>query len=182
MPNSARLTISVKSKRGHAVPGRVGLVRRAARAAFAAGLRRLDGKVPVPGEYSLTVRLSDDAELQVLNLRYRKLDKPTDVLSFGGAGWEDGALAPAQIGLTDAELRYLGDLVISMDRCAAQAERAAHSFEAELSLLVVHGVLHLLGYDHESRSSKTAMWTAQQKALGDLDLLMPTTAHPERLH
>ena len=78
--------------------------RRAARAAFATGLRKLDGHVPVPGAYTLTVRLTDDAELQALNLRYRHIDKATDVLSFGGAGWEDGALSPAQLTLTDEEI------------------------------------------------------------------------------
>lgn len=180
MTTSTRLAVSVKSKRGLSATGRIALVRAAARAAFAAGLRRLDGHVPVPGTYSLSVRLSDDAELRELNLRYRHLDTPTDVLSFGGAGWEDGALSPAQLALTDDELRYLGDVVISMDRCAHQARAAGHSLEAELSLLVIHGTLHVLGYDHESRAGKTAMWTAQQKALGDLDLLMPSTARPEK--
>ena len=181
MTTSTTLTVNVKSHRGQAVKGRVPLVRRAARAAFATGLRRLDGHVPVPGLYSLTVRLTDDTELQTLNLRYRHIDKSTDVLSFGGAGWEDGALSPAQLALTDQEIRYLGDLVVSMDHCAAQAKAAGHSLEAELSLLVIHGTLHLLGYDHMARAGKTAMWTAQQKALGELDLLMPSTARPERL-
>lgn len=179
MTTSTRLTVYVKSQRGQSAPGRVAQVRRAARAAFAAGLRKLDGHVPVPGAYNLTVRLSDDAEIQTLNLRYRHIDRATDVLSFGGAGWEDGALSPAQLALTDEEIRYLGDVMISLDHCAAQAKAAGHSFEAELSLLVIHGVLHLLGYDHEARASKAAMWTAQQKALADLDMLMPSTARPE---
>ena len=179
MTTPTRLTVSVKSQRGQAATGRITQVRRAARAAFATGLRKLDGHVPVPGAYTLTVRLTDDAELQALNLRYRHIDKSTDVLSFGGAGWEDGALSPAQLTLTDEEIRYLGDVVISLDHCAAQAKAAGHSFEAELSLLTIHGTLHLLGYDHEARASKTSMWTAQQKALAELDLLMPSTARPE---
>lgn len=79
----------------------------------------------------VSVLLTDDAEIHALNLAYRKKDKPTDVLSFP----------------MDDEL-LLGDIVISVERAAAQAISFDVSIDCELGRLIVHGLLHLLGYDH----------------------------------
>lgn len=79
----------------------------------------------------VSVLLTDDAEIHELNLAYRKKDKPTDVLSFP----------------MDDEL-LLGDIVISVERAAAQAVSFGVSIDCELGRLIVHGLLHLLGYDH----------------------------------
>ena len=134
------------------VNGRVRLTRRAALAALA-----LAQPIHAP-EWS--IRLTDDAELQQLNRQYRGLDKPTDVLSFGGEGYRDGA--PLR---SASPAGYLGDVVISMERCAAQATKGGHALEDELALLVIHGTLHLLGYDHDTRLRKAVMWAAQARAL-----------------
>lgn len=80
----------------------------------------------------ISVVLGDDKLLKKLNKEYRGVDKPTDVLAFG--------LTPT----------LLGEVIISIDAVKRQAEEYKHSFEKELSILLIHGVLHLLGYDHSS--------------------------------
>ncbi len=107
----------------------------------------------------LTVVLTSDAQLRELNLRYLGIDAPTDVLSFPSSE-------------IDPETRasYLGDVLISVPRAEAQARAAGHPLEAEVQLLVVHGVLHLLGYDHQHAADKARMWSAQAKALERLGL------------
>lgn len=78
-------------------------------------------------------RLTGDVELQALNREFRGKDEPTDVLSFPGDG-----------------IHYLGDLAISTDRAAAQADAYGHDPNQEVCILMLHGLLHLLGYDHEN--------------------------------
>lgn len=85
--------------------------------------------------------LSDDAHLHALNREYRGKDRATDVLSFP---------AEAQPGDDPAEADYLGDIVISMERAERQAPRFSATFEEETARLLVHGLLHLLGYDHHA--------------------------------
>ncbi|MGB1253863.1 MAG: rRNA maturation RNase YbeY [Candidatus Promineifilaceae bacterium] len=111
----------------------------------------------------VTILLTDDATLRNLNQTYRGIDKVTDVLSF-----TDGE-APTP----DAPI-YLGDLAISLPQATRQAERGGHVVSAELQLLVVHGVLHLLGYDHATPAEKAAMWAAQAAILTQLNA--PITA------
>jgi probable rRNA maturation factor len=108
---------------------------------------------------SLSVRITDDEELQGLNLEYRGIDKPTDVLSF-----------PTDFTDPDLEGRYLGDVVISYSRAEEQAQRRGHIVEDELQLLVVHGVLHLLDYDHGDKKEKEEMWSLQSCILKKLGL------------
>lgn len=107
----------------------------------------------------LTVVLTGDAELRELNRKYLGIDAATDVLSFPSAE-------------IDPETRaaYLGDVLISVARAEAQARAAGHPLAAEVQLLVVHGVLHLLGYDHRRAADKVRMWSAQSKALERLGL------------
>jgi len=107
----------------------------------------------------LSVVLADDTQLQDLNRQYLGTDAPTDVLSFpsGDADPETGET-------------YLGDVILSVPRAKAQASAAAHPLEAEVQLLVVHGVLHLLGYDHAEAPQKAAMWAAQAQVLKSLGL------------
>ncbi len=108
-------------------------------------------------EAELTLVLTDDAQVHELNLNYRQVDAATDVLSFP-AGETD----------PDTGNLYLGDIVISVPRAQIQAETEGHSLEAELRLLVVHGVLHLLGYDHADEDEKATMWSAQSQILSKL--------------
>ncbi len=113
----------------------------------------------VPDSPSLLIRITDDEELQDLNLAYRGIDKPTDVLSF-----------PTDFMDPDLEGRYLGDVVISLSRAEEQAQSRGHKVEAELQLLTVHGVLHLLGYDHGDKQEKEEMWSLQSLILERLGL------------
>jgi probable rRNA maturation factor len=112
-----------------------------------------------PEDADLTIVLTDDAQLRTLNRDYLNVDAPTDVLSFSSDQ-------------TDPETgsRYLGDILISVDRAAAQAGEAGHAVEAEVQLLVVHGVLHLLGHDHADPDERAIMWKAQAEILSNLGL------------
>lgn len=112
-----------------------------------------------PSESELSILLTDDARLQALNHKYLGIDAPTDVLSF-----------PASETDPETGARYLGDILISVPRAQAQAEAAGHPLEAEVQLLVVHGVLHLLGHDHAEAEEKARMWKAQTEILAGLGL------------
>ena len=91
----------------------------------------------------LSVALIGNGEMRKLNARYRKKDYPTDVLSFPAA--------PDMLG----GVRLLGDVIISVDKAKEQAKERNRSLDEEMTTLLIHGVLHLLGYDHE-RSAKDA--------------------------
>ena len=116
-----------------------------------------------PGE--LTIVLTDETGMQDLNRRFADTDEPTDVLSF-----------PAEFDDPSSGVLYHGDVVIGVSMAAAQAERAGHTLESELSLLTVHGVLHLTGYDHVEQDDRRRMW-ARQSAI--LKLLGYTLEMPE---
>ena len=107
----------------------------------------------------LSVVMGDDEKLQQLNRDYLGIDAATDVLSF-----------PASETDPESGERYLGDILISAPRAAQQAEAAGHPLEAEVQLLVVHGVLHLLGHDHAGAAEKARMWAAQSEILRSLGL------------
>jgi probable rRNA maturation factor len=105
---------------------------------------------------SLSIVITDNAHIAALNLQFRGVDAPTDVLSF------PADMPPVAI---PGEPPYLGDLVIAYPYAAAQAEREGHSLSDSLALLVVHGTLHLLGYDHDTDENRAEMWAAQDDAL-----------------
>ncbi|MEJ2352831.1 MAG: rRNA maturation RNase YbeY [Anaerolineales bacterium] len=102
----------------------------------------------------LTIVITEDANLQRLNHQFLGIDAPTDVLSF-----PSGDIDP------DTGEPYLGDILISYPRAQAQAESAGHPVEAEVQLLVIHGILHLLGYDHADPEGKKRMWPVQDEVL-----------------
>jgi probable rRNA maturation factor len=105
----------------------------------------------------LTLVISDDVQIQSLNRQYLGVDAPTDVLAFPSG----------EIDL-DAGQLYLGDVIISYQRAEEQSEAGEHTLEQEMQLLIVHGVLHLLGYDHAIDSEKTKMWEVQDEILAQL--------------
>jgi probable rRNA maturation factor len=107
----------------------------------------------------LTIAIEDDEQLRALNLQFLEIDAPTDVLSF-----------PAEEIDPETGNLYLGDIIISFPRATAQAESAGHPVQAELQLLVIHGVLHLLGYDHVTPELKEEMWDLQSQFLKKLDI------------
>lgn len=117
----------------------------------------------VAGPIELGMRVTDDATLHQLNRDYRGVDAPTDVLSFPDDE-QDDEVHPSFVRPPDAP-RYLGDLAISYERVLAQAAEYGHSRDRELAFLTVHGVLHLLGYDHELGEAETAAMRAREEAV-----------------
>ena len=93
----------------------------------------------------VSITFTDNAGIKKLNRKYRKIDKETDVLSFPLFDFEGSDEPPV-----DELENMLGDVVISLEKAAAQAEEYGHSFEREVAFLCVHSMLHLLGYDHET--------------------------------
>jgi probable rRNA maturation factor len=116
-----------------------------------------------PAEVSLW--LTDEAEVHRLNREYRGVDASTDVLSFGA---DDEGSTPF-IAAPD-QPRYLGDLAISYGHVQRQAAEYGHSEERELSYLVTHGLLHLLGYDHEQPDEARLMREREEALLGALGI------------
>ncbi|RLE19167.1 MAG: rRNA maturation RNase YbeY [Acidobacteria bacterium] len=101
-------------------------------------LNDLSAKLELPGRCRMEILFTGNDEIQDLNRGYRDKDCPTDVLSF-----MDGDKLP------DTDEIFLGSVVISVERARAQSSEIGHSLEDELKFLVLHGFLHLLGYDHE---------------------------------
>ncbi len=111
----------------------------------------------------ISVLLTDDATIHDLNRRYRGYDKPTDVLSFAQQEMlDDAPPMPALPGQPAA----LGDIVISVDTAARQAETHGIALETELALLTVHGLLHLLGYEDETENGAERMRVREREILG----------------
>ena len=110
-------------------------------------------------DVNLSVVLTDNRRLHKLNLDYLGVDAPTDVLSFPASEFDP-----------ETGARYIGDILISVPYAAKGAKQAANSLEAELQLLAVHGVLHLLGHDHAKPKEKSKMWKAQAEILESLGL------------
>ena len=109
----------------------------------------------------LAVTLTDDQGIRALNNTYRGIDRPTDVLAFA---MSEG---PAFI-VPSSEPRDLGDVVISLPRAQCQAAEHHTSLQGEVALLVVHGCLHLLGYDHAEDEEQQRMWARQAAILATI--------------
>lgn len=136
------------------LPGADALLHRAAEAAWqAAGL---------DGDAELSILLADDARQRGLNRDYRGKDKPTNVLSFP-AGDEDCAGRP----------RLLGDVVLALETISAEAEAQSKDLADHLTHLTVHGVLHLLGHDHETETEADAMEALETEILRGLGIADP---------
>lgn len=119
---------------------------------------------------ALSVRVTGDGEIRRLNRDFLGHDYATDVLSFPA---DEAAGAR----------RYIGDLALSLPRARAQARAGGHALDDELRLLTVHGVLHLLGFDHDSIARQRRMWRAQAEILAGLGsaLVAPKPVHARPL-
>ena len=104
----------------------------------------------------LSVMLCSDAAIQALNGEWRGKEVPTDVLSFPQGDMPPGAP------------RHLGDVVISLDTAMRQATEQGHSLAQEMAVLLVHGVLHLLGHDHDEAAERARMHAEEQRLLAAL--------------
>lgn len=151
---SFAIDISAESEGWERVPGIETCVRRAAEAAMR------DGEAP-PSEISVV--LSDDEHIRELNKHHRNMDKPTNVLSFPAARMKAPAGAP----------RFLGDIVLAFETVEREAREEEKPIENHISHLVVHGVLHLLGYDHEDEDEAELMERRERQILSGLGIPDP---------
>ena len=117
---------------------------------------------------SITITLTNPQNIQEINKKYRDIDKPTDVLSFPMFEKEE---LDAKIEKKDFEYEdILGDIIISIEKVQEQAEEYGHSFERELSYMIVHGFYHLMGYDHIEEEDKKIMRPKEEKILKSLKI------------
>ena len=112
----------------------------------------------------INVVLTTPEKIKIINKEQRNIDKETDVLSFP-------MFEKEEIGqVSEEQFDVLGDIVISIDRVKQQAEEYGHSFERELSYMVVHGFYHLMGYDHMVEEDKIKMREREENILGKLEI------------
>ena len=125
------------------------------------------------GSWEVSVTLVDDEMIREINLRHRNVDMPTDVLSFpmGENGKYD--INPE----TGAQM--LGDIVISLPTAVRQARKYGHTFRREIGYLTVHAMLHLLGYDHESKLDTMKMREREESIMSMLGLPRTIISEPE---
>lgn len=117
----------------------------------------------------ITITLTNPENIRTINKQYRNIDRATDVLSFPMFEKEE---LDEKIKNNDFEHQdVLGDLIISIEKVKEQAEEYGHSFERELSYMVVHGFYHLMGYDHIKEEDKKIMRPKEEKILNDLKIL-----------
>jgi probable rRNA maturation factor len=159
-PDSSRLSVSVTDGTGRAV-----------RDGGLAGW--LTSIAPTRARGELTVALVSDARVRALNRKYRRRNKATDVLSFPAdgpakAGRHDNDGRHARVVSGFSRTRTLGDIVIASGIARRQAKAAGHSVQTELRVLALHGLLHLLGYDHERDAGRMARVEARLRRRGGL--------------
>ncbi|MEO8668698.1 MAG: rRNA maturation RNase YbeY [Bauldia sp.] len=132
------------------------LVRRAALASLAAA------RPPLSGAPELSAVFTDDAHIGILNRQFRGKDSPTNVLSFPGTPAESDRFGP-----------MLGDIVLALETIEKEAERQNLTFDAHLTHLIVHGFLHLLGYDHIEEAGAAVMEGLETAVLATLRIADP---------
>ena len=151
---------------GHIDGGWSGLARSAATAAIAESAFPQLGAGPRTVE--LGVRLTGDEEVRALNSQWRGKDRPTNVLSFPLADADEFERA-----VVDGPELMLGDIVLARGVCAAEAADKGIAIETHASHLLVHGTLHLLGYDHHDDDAATDMEAREVRALARLGIADP---------
>lgn len=113
------------------------------------------------------ITLTDNEQIHKVNFEQRKVDRPTDVLSFPMFEREEIPYLKKE---NSGERDILGDIIVSIEKVKEQAEEYGHSFERELAYLVTHGMLHLLGYDHMIEEEKEQMRKREEEILGKLKI------------
>ncbi len=120
-------------------------------------------------EAQISITFVDDEEIKNINLEHRNIDSATDVLSFPMLEFDAEGMAEADFDFDEEEV-MLGDIVISLERAAHQAEKYGHSLKREVAFLTAHSVLHLLGYDHLEPEEEKVMFTKQENILNELGI------------
>lgn len=127
--------------------------------------RRLAKKVfthlQITAPYLIEINLVDNETIHQINRDYRQKDRPTDVISFAFNDEVEG-----ETHITGAAVILLGSIIISVDQAKKQAEEYGHSLDRELKFLFIHGLLHLLGYDHQTIEEEKEMFLLQDTILG----------------
>jgi len=121
----------------------------------------------LPDNAEISVTLTDNEGIRELNREYRGIDAPTDVLSFA---FDENNAEDGIDFVTPGEIHLLGDIVISLEQAVLQAEEYGHAPERELGFLTVHGMLHLLGFDHNEEEEARKMRDWEEKILLALSL------------
>lgn len=147
-----RLTVTVSDERGRPLRGTLA--------------RWLSDVAPVKARGSVSVAVVSDARVRALNRTYRQKNYATDVLSFPADA--DDVRVPAGLALARSAVHQLGDIVIARGVAARQAKAAGHSNGVELRVLALHGLLHLLGYDHEVDAGEMARLEKRLRRKGGL--------------
>ena len=112
------------------------------------------------GDYYVSVTIIDNETIHGINKQYRNVDRPTDVISFAFLDHVDG-----EVTIKGDIPTLLGEIFISVDKAKEQANAYGHSLLREMSFLFVHGLLHLLGYDHMTKEEETVMFSLQEEIL-----------------
>jgi probable rRNA maturation factor len=122
---------------------------------------------------SLSLHITTDGYMQHLNRTYRQMDGPTDILSFPAD--------PLPEELLTEEIPHLGDLIMAYDYTLAQAEKSGHDPLDEFKMLIIHGILHLDGYDHDSPEAQQHMWEVQACLLEKfgIPIVVPAYVHEQ---
>ncbi len=133
--------------------------------------------VDCPYEAEINILLTNNEQIRAINKEYRKIDAPTDVLSFPGVDYD----TPADFSRLEEETAsyfhpetgelLLGDIVISLDRAKQQADEYGHSLQRELAFLTTHSMFHLFGYDHMEEEERKLMEDKQREVLDELKIL-----------
>lgn len=117
-------------------------------------------KLNIEKDYEVDVNLIDNERIHEINREYRHVDRPTDVISFAFLDHVDG-----EVTIKGDIPTLLGEIFISVDKAKEQANAYGHSLLREMSFLFVHGLLHLLGYDHMTKEEETVMFSLQEEIL-----------------
>lgn len=172
MTEALGLEVSVEDPRwADALPGVEARLRALAEAAIAGAEQDDPDQVP-EGPWEISMVLADDATVQGLNRDWRGKDKPTNVLSFA-------ALDDDEAPLPEGAPLLLGDIVLAFETCAREAEEQGKTLADHFAHLVVHGVLHLLGYDHEQDDEAEAMEALEVAVLARLGVADPYLGEPQ---
>jgi probable rRNA maturation factor len=154
--SGTRLRVSVVDASGRRVraPGLAGWLARTA---------------PARARGAVTVALVSDRRVRALNRQYRGVDRPTDVLSFPPAAPDGSRRVPDATHAPGAGIPFLGDIVVARGVAARQAREAGHDERTEWRVLALHGLLHLLGYDHQRDAGEMRRVEARLRRKGGLD-------------
>ncbi|MBA4383883.1 MAG: rRNA maturation RNase YbeY [Anaerolinea sp.] len=133
--------------------------------------KKIFSHMEIEPQTDLSILIETDSILKKYNRLYRGFDQPTDVLSF-----ESNEINP------ETGASCLGDIAISFPTAERQAAEAGHPVENEIILLLVHAVLHLTGYDHNTKEEKQQMWAEQQSVLEYLGIKINRISGDEEFH